>query len=206
MDRLLNNASNSDILDSIFTVNLDPIGIIDSTGNLLKINPVWESLFGYSEAELTMRSYFELIHADDADMTRTIIINHREDAGSYHFTNRLICKDGTSRYIEWRARSYTDYTYLSARDITERILYQQQIEEKQGNLNSFFEAVDDLIFIADTQGRLFHVNQAVVNKLGYTYNELISMHILDIHPPIYRDEAAGILGAMFSGMRDFCPL
>lgn len=77
-------------------------------------------------------------------------------------------------------------------------------EEK--NFRTFFETIDDLIFVATPQGIILHTNKAVKEKLGYSEEELEKMYILDVHPKIYRAEAEEIFSDMFKGLRDHCPL
>jgi PAS domain S-box-containing protein len=51
-----------------------------------------------------------------------------------------------------------------------------------------------------------YANSAAKRKLGYSYNELKAMHILDLHAAVDRPEAEVIFASMFKGERDVCPL
>jgi PAS domain S-box-containing protein len=64
----------------------------------------------------------------------------------------------------------------------------------------------DMIVVSTPEGRIIFTNRALEQKLGYTAEELKTMHILDIHPADNRNEAAEIFNAMFRGERDSCPL
>ncbi len=83
---------------------------------------------------------------------------------------------------------------------------EQALVESEINFRTFFETLDDLIFIASPQGRIYYTNNAVSQKLGYSKSDLQNMHVLDVHPPEYRTEAEGIYGAMFKGEKTTCPL
>ena len=74
------------------------------------------------------------------------------------------------------------------------------------NFRTFFETMDDLIFISNHQGKIFYVNNAATKKLGYTFEELKDMNILDVHPVNKRKEAEQIFNDMLAGKRDSCPL
>jgi len=92
------------------------------------------------------------------------------------------------------------------RNVTARKKSEQSIRDSEANFRTFFETIDDLIFIANKSGEIFFSNSAVSRKLGYTQNELFGMHVLDVHPTDKRSEAENIFSDMFAGKRDYCPL
>jgi PAS domain S-box-containing protein len=95
---------------------------------------------------------------------------------------------------------------ITLTDITKRRNAENLLKEKESNFLSFFEAAQDLIVVASTQGQLLYVNEAVSKKLGYTSVELLSMGVLDLHPRNMRLEAEAIFGAMLRGERESCSL
>lgn len=196
----------SKMLEKFFTVNLDLLCIADIYGNFLKVNSAWEHILGYSVEELESRKFLDFVHPEDIKATLGAMADLSEQNTVLNFTNRYKCKDGSYRYIEWRSFPDGEYILAAARDVTARITAQSETEKQRDNLRSFFEAVNDLIFVATEQGYIIHVNKAVEEKLGYSYEELTKMHILDVHPAEYRADAGRILGEMFKGTMDYCPL
>jgi len=91
-------------------------------------------------------------------------------------------------------------------DITKEKLAEERYKTHEANFNSFFETIDDMIFIGNEQGKIFYVNNAVYKKLTYSDNELKNMHLLDLHPKDKREEAERIFAKMFKGETDVCPL
>ena len=91
-------------------------------------------------------------------------------------------------------------------DITAQKQSEQAIRESETNFHSFFETIDDMIFIANQNGEIFFTNSSVFRKLGYSTEDLQQMHVLDVHPKAKRDEAQMIFGDMFAGKRECCPL
>ena len=206
MKKFDSSNSGSEILERFFTVNLDLLCIADVHGNFIKVNEAWKGILGYSVEELENRKFLDFVHPDDLEATLDAISELSQQKQVLNFTNRYLCKDGSYRYIEWRSHPYGEYIFAAARDVTERIISHNEIQERERNFRSFFEAVDDMIFVATEQGNIIHVNKAVGEKLGYSYDELIRMHILDVHPMEYRNDAENILGEMFKGIRNYCPL
>jgi len=69
-----------------------------------------------------------------------------------------------------------------------------------------FDTLEDFLFILDEQGHILRVNPVVERRLGYVQQELISRHVLEVHPPERREEAGRIVVAMLAGQADFCPV
>lgn len=80
------------------------------------------------------------------------------------------------------------------------------IEASNENFRNFFNAIDDIIIIGDLEGRIVFLNEGACRKLGYSREELIGKHILELHPVNKRDEARHILEAMFRRELGRCPL
>jgi PAS domain S-box-containing protein len=91
-------------------------------------------------------------------------------------------------------------------DITTRKLIEKKLRESESNFRAFFETMDDMVFIADQTGMIFHANSSVTRKLGYSLEDLKNMFILDLHPEEKRAEAEYIFSEMFKGGFDSCPL
>ena len=83
---------------------------------------------------------------------------------------------------------------------------EQALKDCVENFQTFFETLDDLIFVASLDGRILFSNRAASEKLGYAREEFRAMHLIDLHPAEMRAEAQEILGAMFRKERETCPL
>lgn len=116
-------------LERFFTINLDLFCITNIEGYFLKINRAWEDILGYSSEQLKGRKFLEFIHPDDIDTTIEALKQLGKGEKVTHFINRYISADGNYRYIEWRSNPYEDLIYAAARDITERVEYENRILE-----------------------------------------------------------------------------
>lgn len=90
--------------------------------------------------------------------------------------------------------------------VMERDLDRELLAASEANFRQFFDTIDDLIVVADPQGRLVYTNDAVQRTLGYPRGELAGMPLLELHPADRREEAAIIVGEMLRRERDTCPL
>jgi two-component system, cell cycle sensor histidine kinase and response regulator CckA len=76
----------------------------------------------------------------------------------------------------------------------------------EDGLQSFFEALDDLVFVFEPEGRILFTNPAAQKQLGYTAAELADMSALEVHPPEQRVEAAKLLADLMAGKIAICPV
>ncbi len=83
---------------------------------------------------------------------------------------------------------------------------EEQLRESERNFRTFFETIDDLVFVVRTDGNLIIANPVVSQKLGFSSEQLQSMHLLDLHSANDRKEAEEILAAMINRTLDMCPL
>ncbi len=80
------------------------------------------------------------------------------------------------------------------------------LDQTRRNYETFFNTIDDFLFVLDEQGNIIHTNTTVINRLNYTRQELLGKSVLTVHPPDRRDEAARIVSEMLGGSSDFCPV
>jgi|GEM_PF-368462 PAS domain S-box-containing protein len=80
------------------------------------------------------------------------------------------------------------------------------LQENEEGLQTFFNALDDLVFVFEPEGRILFANPAAQKQLGYTPAELAGMTALDLHPPEQRAEAAKLLAGMIADKIMICPI
>jgi PAS domain S-box-containing protein len=89
---------------------------------------------------------------------------------------------------------------------TEKKQENNLLQQTRNNYESFFNTINDFLFVLDEQGRIIHANDTVYKRLGYSKEELSDMSVLMVHPEERRDEAARIVRGMLEGSADFCPV
>jgi|GEM_PF-348837 len=80
------------------------------------------------------------------------------------------------------------------------------LEQTRTNYETFFNTIDDFLFVLDVRGNIIHVNNTVQQRLGYPINDLMGQPVLMVHPEERREEAGRIVGEMLAGTADFCPV
>jgi len=80
------------------------------------------------------------------------------------------------------------------------------LQQTRKNYETFFNTINDFLFVLDEQGNIIHTNSTVIDRLGYTSEELSGLSVLMVHPPERREEAGRIVGEMLTGITEFCPV
>lgn len=71
---------------------------------------------------------------------------------------------------------------------------------------NFFNALELLLFVIDTNGIIIFCNNTACNRLGYSKEELIGMPVINIHPSEQRMFAQLLIQDMLNGTIDACPI
>ena len=92
-----------------------------NTATFLQINPAFQQVLGYSEAELLGKPFLDFIHPDDVEDTVSVIQEKlQKGTPVITFENRYRCKDGSYRYLDWNSHPVPEEgkTYAIAHDMT----------------------------------------------------------------------------------------
>src|SRR5262249_40310045 len=103
----------------IWNVSQDLLVVEDLDGTYLSTNPAWTSVLGWSEAELVGKSSRWLLHPDDREKTRVEVERLAAGEITRWFETRFRHKDGSYRWLSWKAVQDSGRIYAMARDITD---------------------------------------------------------------------------------------
>jgi PAS domain S-box-containing protein len=90
--------------------------------------------------------------------------------------------------------------------IVSRLRIEKKLQQREFEFQFFFNTIQDFLFILDERGNIIRVNPSVINRLGYSEDELIGQSVMLTHPAERRDEAFQIVMDMLAGKRAFCPI
>ena len=201
-------------LRGIFESIGDAVTVSDLEGNIIDINEAAISLWGYAgKEELIGRKGAEFIveepHPIAVQRVEEVLIEENtKNAVEFNFVR----KDGSMFSGEARSASLLDSSgepagFISVvTDITERKRAENLLAQTRQNYETFFNTIDEFLFVLDEQGNLIHINNTIIDCLGYSQSELLGKSVLMLYPPERRNEVASIVDEMFSGVTWFCPV
>jgi PAS domain S-box-containing protein len=157
-------------------VSPDLLGALNAEGYFETSNPAWQTVLGWSEAEVAAMSIWELLHPDDLERTRGGFALTQIGQPAIKFPNRYRCKEGGYRWISWIGVLEDGFVYCSGRDITDDVAAATERER-------IFALSPDLIGVASFDGYLRSINPAWPAALCRSEAELLDMPFAAIiHP------------------------
>ncbi len=185
--------------------------IVDGDGAYKYISPAINKIAGYNHDEIVGKKPEDFFHPDDLLESEKTILKAIENPGESIPMSimRGRKKDGSWIYLEGFVTNLLDVKgvngiVFNARDITEKMQAENELEESRKNLKALFDSVDDFFLIVDLDGNIIQTNPAVESHLGFSREELTKMSILQIHSPDRRKEVKEIFADIVNGKRDSC--
>jgi PAS domain S-box-containing protein len=155
-------------LDGFFAMSLDMLCIAGTDGYFKRLNPAWSETLGWTDDELRSRPYVDFVHPDDRETTIESASQLADKQMVVQFENRYACRDGSYRWLQWKAVPVRDqdFIYASARDISEhkatdsrvRAL-NDQLEQRVSELNALTQELEAFSYSVshDLRAPLRHV-------------------------------------------------
>jgi PAS domain S-box-containing protein len=143
-------------LEEFFDLSIDPLSIVGFDGEFKRVNASFLRLFGYSKRELFSQSALEILHPDDVGPAREALARLAEGHDLVGFEARVVCADGSVRWLEWNTRSIPErgVVYTVGRDTTERRRVEAEVRTAQRSLEA---SRDELRLLAEEQAALRRV-------------------------------------------------
>ena len=115
-------------LNRFFASSPDLFCIVDLDGTYKRINPVFEELLGYPIHEILSKSFLDLVHPDDRELTINELKNLKTTQTSKSFEHRYLCQDGSYKWFSWKTTLVPENSvfYGVARDITDKKILEQE--------------------------------------------------------------------------------
>ena len=145
-----------------FEFSNEMLCVANDHGYFTRVNPAWTKALGWSIDELTSRPYIDFIHPDDLEATireAYMLLHDRHE--TIRFENRYRCRDGSYRWLAWKAILAPGASQLvaSARDVTEEKLQAEALRDSEERFRLLALQAPVGIYLADAAGHCTFVNQ-----------------------------------------------
>ena len=109
-------------LDRFFRLSLDLFCVATFDGYFVRVNPAWQTVLGFSEAELRASPFMDFVQPEDRAATGSAISALMTGGQVVGFENRFRTKDGADKWLQWTAAPFAaqGLIYAAARDVTDR--------------------------------------------------------------------------------------
>ena len=141
------------------------IAVIDSNGNMFKINKFAQEFIGYKqEAKGTVGNIIEKAkNGNIKKYYKATCISKNQEERVFEWSNTVISKDDGSM----------DYLVLIGIDVTQKELIQKEILQQKEELELIFNYSKDGIAILDLNTRFLNFNNSFIEMTGYSKDELL---------------------------------
>jgi PAS domain S-box-containing protein len=186
----------------------DAVVTTDAKGCVVSLNPVAESLTGWTEQEAQGRplnTVFHIINEESREPTENPVTRALRESQIVGLSNQaiLIAREGSERAIDASAAPIKDNrgnvtgVVLTFRDVTQA----RHSALAQLRLSAIVESSDDAIISKNLDGIIVSWNKGAETLYGYTAQEVVGKPLSILIPPDHPDELPAIMEQLKRGER-----
>jgi len=186
------------------------MSIVGLAGEFLRANAALCQFLGYSERELQGLTFQDLTHPDDLSLYLT---NHQKvlsgELTHFHLEKRYLHKNG---HIVWgllstslvRDRQNCPLYFVSQiQEITQHKQAEELLKKTNAEMQAFFAAIKDFIFVIDKEGRFLKILAGNHDLLTTSTDSYLGRKITDVLPA---ETATTLLGYIRQVLHTQAPL
>ncbi|AFY95348.1 PAS domain S-box protein [Chamaesiphon minutus] len=167
--------------DRFFNLSVDLLAVVSFDGYFVRLNPAFEQILGFTNAELMAEPFINFLHPDDREQTIAGAQSLADGKSVVNFENRYRCKDGTYRWVSWNAIPHvpSQVWYTIGHDITERKQMEAALQASERKFSAIFEQSFELMGIVSLDGVLLEVNQTALDSISARKEDIAGQYFWD---------------------------
>lgn len=138
-------------------------------------NPAMTAVLGWTQQDLASIPFPDLVHPDDLEDTLQAFEAGKNNQPVLRFVNRYRHRNGGYRWLSWVSVPNDGKIYATARDITEEMAREAELELRRAERSKLWSASPDLHLILSLEGRYLEASDAWERQLGYAPADLKGM-------------------------------
>ncbi|HWF18485.1 MAG TPA: PAS domain S-box protein, partial [Verrucomicrobiae bacterium] len=159
------------------------------TGKILRVNPKFCELTGYSSHELMEKTVREITHPDDREVSgQNFERLRRSEIHEFRMEKRYERKDKSVVWVDTTVTLVHDPEGQPARvitssvDITARVQAESALHESENRFTSFMQHLSAPAWMKDLEGRYLYVNAACANVIRQSPESILGRTDADLFP------------------------
>jgi PAS domain S-box-containing protein len=148
----------------------------DFEGRFMRVSAAFETVLGWTPADMVGRPVLDFVHPDDVDRTRArLAVLKTGQASGGAFECRYRCREGGHRWLMWTSdvAPHEGRIYSAGKDITDRKRQETALRESEARYRLLAENATDMIAGHDLNGLNTYVSSAAYTLTGYSPDELV---------------------------------
>ena len=117
----------------------DLLGVYRRDGSFVRVNPAFNRVLGYSDAELKLFPFIDLIPAEDQarvqEVLRKMLQAPPDREVRIDFKSRARCKDGSIRWLQWVHKVAGEHIYIVGCDVTDIKQHEAELYRREEQLS-----------------------------------------------------------------------
>jgi PAS domain S-box-containing protein len=191
-------------LEQLYQAAPEGIVLLDNMDRVLRVNPEFTRMFGYTADEVTGRTINELLapeHLRVASIELTERVARGESVATETVRRR---KDGTLLHVSIlgapiRVSGSQVAVYGIYRDITARKNAEERLAEREQYFRSLIENTSDIIAVVELDGAIRYVSPAIARILGRAPDQVLGR---TLHEFIHETDARNVAAVFAAAVDD----
>ncbi len=188
-------------LDGYFANASELLCIADQSGRFRRVNEEWRTALGYSTPDLVGKFLSDCVHPDDRPCTLDALQRIHDGLDGQTLLNRVRCRDGSYRWIEWRFFPTGDRVCGAGRDVTERKLSEEALRNNTRQLQTIISGAPIIIYSFDSHGVFTLSEGRGLEGMGLAPGEIVGRSVFEVYrdrPDILENMKRALAGETFS--------
>jgi len=158
--------------------------IVSCTGNsnVNYVSPATENIIGYKREDLLENKWWDLTFFSKEESEKfkkkvNDLTSQKIKIDQKPYERKLKCKDGSTKWIEWRDSIGEGNTFVS---VGVDINYWKKAEQEKIQTDTIIKNMDSMVVVSNIEGGLLFASPSVETMLGYTLEEILGEKWWDV--------------------------
>lgn len=187
---------NEEYFRTLIENSTDVISILDIEGQIVYESPSHKQVLGYDTGFLIGKNAFSMVHPDDIERISNQFISLLQKPGEIEKVNfRFLHQNGSWKYLEGTGRNLLHFPKINGivinyRDITERKVTEQALQENEIRLNTLFNNLQGVAYRCknDENWTMEYLSTGIKQMSGYKPEDVVNNKKLSFRELIFSDD------------------